>query len=87
MSSLAASATSDADSLFVGRIGEVHRDVPAPVAALERGDGGLAVVKTFVQEIGDLPRGLLVADGEGGAAGRRRNVSVIGGPALKRFRP
>ena len=41
-------------------------------AALERGDGGLALGEAFVQAIDDIAGGLFVADREGRTTGVRR---------------
>ena len=58
-----------ADRRLIGRLGEMHRDVPASVRPLERGDRGLALEKALGQEIDDALGGRLAADGKGGAVG------------------
>src|SRR6202163_3832700 len=58
-----------ADRGFVGRLGEMHGDAPAPAGPLERGDRCLALEKTLVQEIDDALCGLLAADRKAGACG------------------
>ena len=60
-----------ADRGLIGCIVEMQADVPAPVRAFERRDGGLAFIETFVQQIDHPPRGSFVADGESRAAGGR----------------
>src|SRR5258706_9503589 len=47
----------------------MHRDVPAPAGPLGRGNRGLALEKTFGEEIDDALCGLFVADRKGGAVG------------------
>src|ERR1017187_7121118 len=68
-------AGGDADQLAdprqIGRRGEMHDDVPAPVRSFERGDRSLAFKQAF-QEIDDMAPVLFDADGERRAAGAWR---------------
>src|SRR5260370_23692560 len=72
-----------ADRGLIGRIGEMHDDVPPPAWAFKRRYRGLSLEKAFGQEIDDVLGGLLAADGEAGAVGGRgeggghRMVAVI----------
>src|SRR3981081_2843670 len=56
-----------ADRGFVGALLKMHGDVPAPARPLVRGDRGLALGKTLVQEIDDPLGGLLAAYGKASA--------------------
>ena len=69
-----------ADRGFIGRLGEMHADVPASVRAFESGDGGLVLVEALVEQIDDAPRGAFVADGESRTAGAWGDGEVIDGP-------
>ena len=55
---------------LIGRVGEMHGDVPAAVRPLERGDRGLAFKKNFGQGIDDAFGCLLVTDGKADAVRR-----------------
>ena len=59
-----------ADRGFVRRLGEMHRDIPAPAGSLERGDRGLALEEAFIQQIDHALGGRFAADRKAGAAGR-----------------
>jgi hypothetical protein len=58
-----------ADRAMIGRLGKMQADSPAPIRPLERRDRGGAVIKALVKQIDDVPRGRLIADGEGRAVG------------------
>jgi len=60
-----------AQQRLIGRIGKMHRDVPAPVRPLERGDRGLVIKKNFGQDVDDTFGSGFVPDRKAGAMGGR----------------
>ena len=59
-----------ADQRLIGRLGEMHRDVPSAIRPFECGDRGLALKKNFGQDIDDTFGGVLVTDGKTDAVRR-----------------
>lgn len=47
----------------------MRTDIPASVRTFVSRDGGLALLKTLVEQIDHAPRGGFIADGEGRAGG------------------
>ena len=60
-----------ADRCLIGRLGEMHGDVPAPAGTFERGDRSLAFEKALGQEIDHALGCAFIANGKTGAMGGR----------------